>query len=248
MSSLNPIGIPFIELPSVDSTNNYAMGLVHAGMAQHGMAIFTRDQKKGKGQFNKSWVSEKNKNIALSLILEPNSISTRDMFILSMMVAVGVFELINAYDPGAFSIKWPNDIYWRDRKAGGILIENVIQGGSWKYCIAGIGLNINQTFFNNLEDRAVSLQQISGKSHDILQLAQALCHHIQKGYEILLTTPLVIIDQYKSRLYKMNQKTEFKKGNRIFSAVVKDVTPEGLLVLEHTRQEEFRVGEVEWII
>ncbi|GAC1482182.1 MAG: biotin--[acetyl-CoA-carboxylase] ligase [Flavisolibacter sp.] len=237
-----------IILDSVDSTNNYAMGLVHAGMAQHGTAIFTDEQKKGKGQFNKSWVSEKNKNIALSLILQPDTISLKDRFIVSMMVAVATFEFMNQYAPEDLTIKWPNDIYWRDRKAGGILIENVVQGGAWKYAIAGIGLNINQTSFLNMEDRAVSLKQISGKTYNPLQLAQELCLFLQMGYEKLLLNPLNIIEQYKKSLYKMNQKTQFKKDNRIFSAVVKSVTSEGLLVLEHAIEEEFRVGEIEWII
>ena len=61
----------FNILNTVDSTNNYAMAKVHAGMAAHGMAWFAKEQTTGKGQRGKSWISEKGKNIALSLVLEP---------------------------------------------------------------------------------------------------------------------------------------------------------------------------------
>ena len=122
MSSLNPIGLPFIELPAVDSTNNYAMGLVREGMAQHGTAVFAHEQTRGKGQRNKQWLSGNRDNIALSLILNPGRILNTEVFILSMAAANAAFQLINRYIPEELSIKWPNDIYWRDRKAAGILI------------------------------------------------------------------------------------------------------------------------------
>jgi BirA family biotin operon repressor/biotin-[acetyl-CoA-carboxylase] ligase len=124
LPSLNPIGTPFVELLSVESTNNYAMGLVRAGMASHGTAVFAHDQTKGKGQRNKQWDSEGSKNIAISLVIEPGFMNGRPMFLLSMMTAVGVVNFFNNYIADELKIKWPNDIYWRDRKAAGILIEN----------------------------------------------------------------------------------------------------------------------------
>ena len=125
MSSSNRIGSPFIELPTVDSTNNYAMGLVHAGMAQHGTAVFTHDQTKGRGQRSKNWNSEAKSNIAISVIIEPKELSPSQAFMLSKAIAVGTLYFFDSYAQTDVKIKWPNDIYWRDRKAGGILIENV---------------------------------------------------------------------------------------------------------------------------
>src|SRR5256885_16124829 len=100
------------------------MGLVHAGMAQHGTAVFTHEQTKGKGQRNRQWQSQKDQNIAISLVIEPKSLVISELFILSMTIATGVKHFFNSYTNGDVKIKWPNDIYWRDRKAGGILIEN----------------------------------------------------------------------------------------------------------------------------
>ncbi len=129
----NPIGMPFIELQSIDSTNKYAMGLAHGNHlpdgqdeVQHGTAIFTHQQTAGKGQRGKNWVSEKGSNIALSILLNPYPLRIQDQFRLSICTAVSVYEFFSKYAGDETTIKWPNDLYWRDRKAGGILIENVI--------------------------------------------------------------------------------------------------------------------------
>src|SRR3954464_2647230 len=139
------------------------MGKVRAGMAQHAMAVFTMEQTNGKGQRDKSWISEPGQNIALSLVIEPET-HFPALFLLSMAMAVGTVLFFRKYVADDVSIKWPNDLYWRDRKAGGILIENVWQGGIWKFAVVGIGININQARFDLLT-QAVSLKQITGKEH-----------------------------------------------------------------------------------
>ena len=246
MSSLNPIGFPFIELHRVDSTNNYAMGLVHAGMAQHGLAVFSHHQTKGRGQYNKDWVSEAESNIAISVVLEP-PLSTSQIFLVSKMVATAALRFFNRYAIDNTSIKWPNDIYWCDRKAGGILIENVIQGAAWKYSVVGIGININQTDFGDLKNKAVSLKQITGNNFDPVSLAKELCDIVNTQFDQLTLDPNAIIREYRSNLYKLGQKIKFKKGNRIFEAIMKDVTDTGQLIVQHA-VERFDVGEVEWML
>ena len=247
MSSLNPIGFPFIELPTVDSTNNYAMGLVHAGMAQHGTAVFTHEQTKGRGQRNKIWSSQAKNNIAISIVIEPKGLSSSQVFILSKAIAIGTLNFFNSYAQSDVRIKWPNDIYWRDRKAGGILIDNVFQGSDWKYAIAGIGLNINQTHFGEL-NKAVSLKQITGKDFEPLLLAKELCNYLDKAYCKLIIEPQRIAPEYRSSLYKLDEKVKLKKGSRVFEATIKDVTDLGQLMVKHAAEERFDVGEVEWVI
>ena len=122
----NSIGSPFIELQTIDSTNKYAMELIHAGMAQHGMAVFSHSQTAGKGQRNKNWIAETRANIAISFIIKPGSLQVYEQFYLSAAIAMAVHEFFSSYAGDETKIKWPNDLYWRDRKAGGILIESVI--------------------------------------------------------------------------------------------------------------------------
>ena len=97
------------------------------------------------------------------------------MFDLNVLTAVAVQRLLGE----GFTIKWPNDIYYGDKKVAGILIENAIIGNEIKYSIAGIGLNVNQTTFLSSAPNPVSLKQISGKETDIDALMQALMTQIE---------------------------------------------------------------------
>jgi len=248
LSLNNSIGSPFIELHTVESTNNYAMGLVHEGVAHHGTAVFAHEQTKGKGQRDKEWISEGGKNVALSIVIEPKTLALSESFLLSMCVAVATQQFVIKSLGNEVTIKCPNDIYWRDRKAGGILIENVLQGSNWKFAIAGIGLNINQAWFPDLETKAVSFKQVTGLELDPLELAKELCKAIDGSFKLLSHQPQKLIEEYKSALFKRDEIVRFKKGSRVFNAIVKDVTTQGQLVVQHSIEERFDAGDVEWVI
>jgi len=223
------------------------MGLARAAMAQHGAVVFTHEQTKGKGQRSKEWVSEKDMNIALSILIEPKNLKVSELFLLSMMVAVGVRQFFLNYAE-EIEIKWPNDIYWRDRKAAGILIENVWQGNEWKFAVIGIGINVNQTDFGKLNSKAISLKGITGKHFEPVILAKELCKNLGDKYQLLVSDPSQIIQQYKAHLYKLNEQVKLKKDNRVFEATFTDVTVNGQMVVHHAIEEKFDVGEVEWLI
>lgn len=259
MSTTNPV---LIFLPSVDSTNNYAMAQVHAGLATHGMAWFANDQYAGKGQRGKQWNSQPGENIALSIVLQPSFIEPSNQFQLSAAVALGAFDFYSKYAGDETKIKWPNDIYWRDRKAGGILIENkIIADGSqltddsklpsttnYKWAICGIGININQTSFPEFLPNPVSLKQITGKDWDAFQLAGELHQCVLSRFEQLRTDGFQpIFQEYLLHLYKLNQIQKFKKENRVFEAIIKTITPTGQLVLQHATEEAYDFGELEWV-
>jgi len=257
----NPIGKPFIELQSIDSTNKYAMGLIHRdilpdghGEAQHGMAIFSHEQTAGKGQRGKNWVSEKDANIALSILLNPFPLSIPDQFKLSVCIAISTWDLFSKYIADEAKIKWPNDLYWRDRKAGGILIENIIKSsqsavGSWQWSIIGIGININQSVFDPDLPNPVSLRQITGKNFEPIELAKELCSIIEKNYQLLIAGNFeTLFNKYQTHLYKKDEKVKLKKGTRVFETIIKGVSEMGQLITQHSIEERFEFGEVEWII
>ena len=223
------------------------MGLVREGMAQHGTAVFASVQTAGKGQRNKQWIAAPGENIAISVILEPFALSKTGLFVLSMTMAVGTLRFFKKYIAEECSIKWPNDLYWRDRKAGGILIENVWQGSNWKYAIAGIGININQTSFGELSQKAVSLKQITGNQYIPIQLARELCGELETAFQEALISPVDVIKEYTENLYQRNQIVKLKKGARVFEAEIINVTTSGQLVVHHATEEKFDVGEVEWL-
>lgn len=252
--TVNSIGIPFLELQSVDSTNNYARGLLHEGLAHHGLAIFAHEQVQGKGQRGKTWVSEKGANIILSVVVNPYPLRTTQQFYLTACTAVAIHDFFSNYAGNDTRIKWPNDLYWQDRKAGGILIENVIGTGSpetdrWQWAIIGTGININQTHFSPELKNPVSLRQITGKSFDPVALAKELCNVLDEKFKELMAGGFEkIFSAYLSALYKKNETVKLRKDNRVFEATILGVSPNGKLITQHSIEEEFDFGEVEWII
>lgn len=241
-SPIPPIGQPFIKLAQVDSTNNYAMGLVHEGMATHGTVVFARHQSAGKGQRGKTWISEPGQNITLSLILTPPP--GLKPFLLSSMIALSCREFVDAYAKSEVYVKWPNDIYWRDRKAGGILIENLVTGIESKWSVAGIGLNINQVSFPDETNRPVSLKQITGKSFDPEELAIALCSVIDKRFNSY--DPSSILAEYNEHLLFKDQKVKLKSGQVTFETIIKGVNESGELITQDVCERTFR--EVTWLM
>ncbi len=275
LAATNTIGSPFIELQSVDSTNNYARQQIHAaclpdrqGLAQHGMTFFAHEQTKGKGQRGRVWITEPGANIVMSILVKPAPLPISLQFQLSACVAVSVHEFFLKYAGDSTKIKWPNDLYWQDRKAGGILIESVVGsresvrkdspteslrtfGGvsTWDWAIIGIGININQTLFPAYLSNPVSLKQMTGNDFNVLALAEELCGILQRRFDELMATGFEnIFNTYNSHLYKVNEKVKLKKESRVFEAVIKAVSPDGKLITHHAIEELFDFGDVEWVI
>jgi BirA family biotin operon repressor/biotin-[acetyl-CoA-carboxylase] ligase len=188
------IGAPLIELPSIDSTNIYAMEQIKAGKAISGSCYNTPFQTHGKGQHGRVWESEKGQNLLCSYVLELKSLNPtkkwgpEDQKGLSAAVAIGAKAFFGANAGDETLIKLPNDIYWRDRKAGGILIENSLRGTEWTWAVIGIGFNINQTSFSPDAPNPVSLRQITGRQWEIArlqtELSKALTDSIQNWIQV----------------------------------------------------------------
>ena len=238
---------PFNVLKKTDSTNNYAMQKAYAGMATHGEAWFTHLQTAGKGQRGKHWLSEEGKNIAISIVFNPLPLTVSGQFYLSAAVALGCYDFFCKYAGDETSIKWPNDIYWRDRKAGGILIENIITGKKWKWAVVGVGININQTVFSKELSNPVSLKQITGKSNNTVDLAQELHRNILHRVKTLLSGKKAeILKEYNKVLYKLGANVKLKKENMLFETVIKGVDAHGRLHTLDFIEKKYSFGEIEW--
>ena len=174
------LGAPLIELSNVDSTNIYAMKQIQEQMAVSGSCYRTDFQTHGKGQHGRVWESSKGENLLCSYVLELKTLKMeqnwgpKDQIGLSAAVALGAQAFFAAFAGDETRIKKPNDIYWRDRKAGGILIENILRGESWTWTVIGIGFNINQTKFSSDAPNPVSLKQITGKQWEISSMQKSL--------------------------------------------------------------------------
>lgn len=251
MSSLSKsqiIGNPFIQLVEVDSTNNYAMAQIHNGLAKHGSTWFALSQTAGKGQRGKQWNASEGMNILQTTVLNASALNIGNAFSLTAVVANACYDFFRSHAGDETKIKWPNDIYWRDRKAGGILIENIIRGNTWMWCLIGIGININQTEFGNLPN-PVSLKQITGKDYDSIELGKSLCSYLDKHYHQFLDEgSAAVFERYNQQLYKKNESVKLRKGDAVFNCTVKGVSENGDIIVEGCDWKKFGFGEVEWII
>ena len=249
-----PIGLPFTELTEVDSTNIYAMNQVKTNMAGHGAAFLAQKQWAGKGQMGKVWEAESGQNILLSVVLDPKKLvfngSELEPSIVSMLVAVGCFNFFITYAGDETRIKWPNDIYWRDRKAAGILIENSFRGPIWQWSVAGMGVNINQTEFGTGLQKAVSLKQMTGKTFQVPALAKELCSHIEAALQMVVDKgPGTLLELYNNALYKKGEQVQLDIEGKKITATICRVLSNGHLEIETENgiKQSHALGAIQWL-
>ena len=127
-----------ILLNEVESTNNYANQLVLSKAAEHGTVVLAQYQKKGRGQQGNFWESEFGKNMLASFIVFPQFLSAAKQFYFSKIVSLALVDFLKT-ETNEVSVKWPNDIYVRNKKIAGILIENSIKGSNLSSAVIGIG-------------------------------------------------------------------------------------------------------------
>jgi BirA family biotin operon repressor/biotin-[acetyl-CoA-carboxylase] ligase len=237
-----------ITLQTVDSTNNYAMGQVHAGVSEHGQAWLALEQTQGKGQHGKVWKAAKGDNITMSIALDANGLDMKQQFRLSAAIASACHAFIKHYATDNVFIKWPNDIYWNDRKAGGILIENVLQGQNWKWAIAGMGLNINEAAFPDYLPNPISLRMITDQPYSIEELSMELYQKVMFYWSQLIGGNWSLIyHYYNSFLYKKGEKIRLTKDQQIIVGTFKGISEEGKLMLEEMNETfDYGTVQVDW--
>jgi BirA family biotin operon repressor/biotin-[acetyl-CoA-carboxylase] ligase len=239
----------FTILDSVDSTNNYAMGMIRDGVAKSGDAWFSYEQTHGKGRRGKVWKAEKAMNIIMSIAVPTAFLTVLQQFQLSVAASLASFTVFEKCAGDETRIKWPNDIFWNDRKAGGILIENVIAGNKWQWAVIGTGINVNQTTFNlEREFPAVSLKQITGKDFDIVGLAKEIHKAFLENYQALQQNDFgKMLVSYNKHLYGLGQQVKLKKGVVVFETTIEGVSAEGKLITRDVVEREFDFDEVKFV-
>jgi BirA family transcriptional regulator, biotin operon repressor / biotin---[acetyl-CoA-carboxylase] ligase len=238
-----------IILDSVESTNNYAMGLARSGMGQHGLSVLAHEQTKGKGRRSRHWLSAKGEGINLSIIADCRFLPVYRQFDLSMAISLACCSFIEEIASVNVLLKWPNDIYIHDKKAGGILIENILKGSVWQWAIIGIGLNINQSDFPPQAGNPVSLKMITGDTYNIEDLGRALQLKVLKSIAALEHAGSTsLLQQYNDKLFKKGEQVTLRKGNIAFPATIEGVSFDGELLTSGTVQQSFSFDEVEWVL
>jgi len=202
-------------------------------------------QTAGKGCGSNSWESERGKNLTFSMLIHPQNIPANEQFHITEVVSVALCETLEHFINNKVEIKWPNDIYVGNRKICGILIENRLQGSEIKDSIIGIGLNVNQRTFLSDAPNPVSLYQLIGQETDL----EALLHQFLTNFERVSHCKTTCFD-YRERLFRRGKDSLYKDKTTCFTARLKDVLPDGrlLLVDQETQERTYAFKEVQFVI
>lgn len=239
-----------IHIRETNSTNNYLKELLQTQNVDEGTVVWADFQSAGKGQRGNGWESEAEKNILFSIVLFPRFVKAGEQFILSQIVSLAVANCLQEYTEG-ISIKWPNDIYWNEKKICGILLENTILEDNIGYSVAGIGININQENFRSDAPNPVSLKQITSRDYNLEEILKTVVDNINVYYQqINIGNADHLVKQYKESLFRKEGYHLYNDGGLNFLARIQDVNSSGILILKTKEGEErhFAFKEVKYII
>lgn len=219
-----------INIHTTTSTNDFLKNLLSQENVDNFTVIQSMYQSEGRGQRGNQWLSEEGKNLIFSILIKKKMFPVFGQFALNKAVSIGVLRFLENYFSG-FSIKWPNDIMADQRKIAGILIENSIKGAFIQHSIVGIGININQTTFGDLSQKAVSLHQLTGVDYSIMSLVPELQQYLIESVTTL--NPSEIDNQYHQNLWGKDLKLSFMLPDQsTFKGYIQEVNAEGQLVVK----------------
>jgi BirA family biotin operon repressor/biotin-[acetyl-CoA-carboxylase] ligase len=244
------IGSNTLFFRNLPSTNTHAALLLKNNNLPEGTIIYTNYQLEGKGYSGNQWESEDGKNLLISIVLSPSFINPEDMFHVSMAVSLGICDFLLRFIPDC-SIKWPNDIYVKNDKIAGILIESSIIGNQIESTIAGLGLNINQEKFLSSAPNPISLRLLNGKSYDLGFCLDQLAADLDDRYKQLIKGELKQIkEEYISKLFRYNDWFKFRDSEGIYTGRILTVNDNGRITINRKNGEknEYAFKEVEFIL
>ena len=221
-------------LPTCHSTNDIAVQMIQSeNMVFEGTVIITDNQTAGRGQRGNSWEAISGENLTFSLILKPNFLKASDQFQLNVAISMGVFDFLSEFIDENLKVKWSNDIYYENKKMGGILIENSLQGYQIGHSIIGIGLNINQTKFSN--EGATSLRNVTQNplKYDLSELLKNLLENIEINYLKIKNNDYESLKiKYLSNLFRFEEYHYFRRNGQQFLGQIIGIDKTGKLGIE----------------
>lgn len=238
-----------IHFDETVSTNTYMKRYVREG--DETFVLCTADyQTAGRGQAGNHWESARGSNLLFTLVhYEPPVAPTRQ-FVLSKAVALALVDVLKLHIPteaSHFTIKWPNDIYWNDRKIAGILIEHELTNMRILRTLIGVGLDVNQPVFHSDAPNPVSMYQITGKTYDRETL---LSDFIEAYGQHLSLSAEAIDDAFHASLYRRGIPTRFRHAEGEFEGIIEGTDPDGRLRIRKSDGTlcRFAFKEVSFII
>lgn len=232
-----------ITLDATTSTNEYLL----SQNTQDNLCVVTDYQSAGKGMGTNVWESERGKNLLFSLLVHPLWLGIQKQYLMSMVQAVSLWEALSDYveNPTLLTIKWPNDIYYKDCKLSGTRIDLNLQGMKIQDMVIGTGVNVNQLQFTGTAPNPVSLSQISGLTYSLSQILSSIIDAFERNYALLYAgEEQDIIKKYHDHLYRKTGMHRYRDKDGEFLAEIVNVASNGILTLKRAEgplsQYEFK--------
>jgi BirA family transcriptional regulator, biotin operon repressor / biotin---[acetyl-CoA-carboxylase] ligase len=246
---VRPRDFTFVVLDEIDSTNDEAVRQLAAGRAAP-FAVLARRQTRGRGRFGRSWHSEANGNLYASFAFRP-SVPPDRMQTFTLWMGVNICELIVNFARVVPGLKWPNDIIFDGRKAGGMLTEARVDADQIRDLVFGLGLNVNSlpgAWPGDLGGNAVSLVELAGGPLDLNRLTAALIGRVLLAYSRFVDSDHLktFADLWNRYDVLKGRRVAVLEGGHRHSGTVLGVDNEGSLLVrdERGRTRRFRAGEV----
>lgn len=237
-----------IKLNAIDSTNSFLKELSKNSLLENYTVVATQNQTNGRGQQEGLWFSEPFKNLTFSVFLRDLDLEITNQKYLNFAISLAVFEVLKSQKIPSLCIKWPNDILSVNKKICGILIENTIQNKMISSSIVGIGLNVNQEFFDKTLKKVTSLKNITNIEFNLDDLLFEIVNKIKGNIKLLSTKKFDILQQgYCAVLFKINTTSMFKNPDQeFFMGIIRGISSSGniLIELEDETIKEFGVKEI----
>lgn len=229
ISELTFFGTPVVHLKEINSTNEYLKNVT----THSSLAVVADYQTEGRGQYGKVWESVSNQNLTFSFQWYPINLKVEQGFKISQLVSLVILDAVNQFiAPDKAYIKWPNDIIIKNKKICGILIEPTIQNNLIQKVIVGIGLNVNQTQFQENMPNASSLSSLfPNRTWEINVILEKMITSFEMQLPILQNINTRLF--FNGNLFKINEVVTIKKENEILSCINLGVDEEGFWVLKN---------------
>ena len=229
------MAMKFLHFDEIKSTNLFLYDKISENCDISDTVVVAAHQTAGRGMDKNRWESEAGKNLLFSIALNVNFLEAENQFKISQAVSVAIVETLqNIIESDKFFIKWPNDIYFGDKKLAGMLIQNTIEGRMMGISIIGIGLNVNQIEFSKDIPNPVSLKMISGKDFDLENLLNLLVSNIKDSVESLRfeSNQKEINQKYISKSYRFGIWSEYLYQNQVKTLKINGFDKYGRLLLQ----------------
>jgi len=225
---MEQIGRKIVRLESIDSTNNYTANLIKSGDLDHGTVIMAVEQTGGRGQMGAEWLVKPGENLTISVFLDGVNLSVANQFSLTRLTSLSIIDFLAKINIPAV-IKWPNDVFVGGKKIAGILIENNLSGSTIKKSVIGIGLNVNQVEFGELNATSVFLETNLHRSIDEILFSFIRCFNERLTQGLMSQT---LENEYLENLFLLNIKCQFEDKDGVFEGVILGLDPIGQLKIQ----------------